>query len=156
MELTDKERRLALVHYRWENRTGTHGDHDGDCPNRDLACDFAREAEKALGETGLTNELLGRVGIPMREPAPKGLLDEAEPTRWKPTSEQRMRARLEQIRLEEQLRAVWSRFCENCREPLGGWEIWVNLSGYDEESRVEAFYCTRCIAVNGSRRRAQD
>ena len=67
MDLTAKERRLALalqrVYFRWQNRAGSYGDHAADCPNRDLARSFAREAEEALDETGLKNEYVGRVGL---------------------------------------------------------------------------------------------
>jgi hypothetical protein len=54
---------LQRVYLRWENRSATHGDHDGDCPNRDLAADFANEAKAALDNTGLRDTPVGRVGI---------------------------------------------------------------------------------------------
>jgi hypothetical protein len=75
-----------------------------------------------------------------------------EKKKWKPVSEQKMKARLEELQLEEQLEAAWSRFCENCWEPLDDREVWINVyGGHHDGDPIRTYYCPRCIPVDRSR-----
>jgi hypothetical protein len=67
---------------------------------------------------------------------------------------ERMRAKLEELRLGKQLDAAWNRFCENCRERLqDDREVWVNLQARheDDDDPIRTYYCSRCISIDKSR-----
>jgi hypothetical protein len=72
-----------------------------------------------------------------------------------PVLKARMKARVEELRFEEQLRARWDSFCENCREPLNGREAWIDISGRfeDDDDPAKTYYCPKCIVINSTRRR---
>jgi len=61
-------------------------------------------------------------------------------------------ARMEEIELEVQHRAKWNSYCENCREPLEGGEVWIKRSGGSTDDGPEqTYYCPECVLVNAAR-----
>lgn len=68
---------------------------------------------------------------------------------------QKMLAKLEALKLEEEHEAVWNSFCENCRDRLDGLEVWINLTSrdHDDDDPIKTYYCGKCVKIDSSRRR---
>ena len=83
----------------------------------------------------------------MTEPA------ETPEPHWRPVDPELMRQRLNEIRQEEEHRAIWDSFCENCRERLEANPVWVRELGHEPTGEIEkTFYCSRCVQIDASRR----
>lgn len=67
--------------------------------------------------------------------------------------ESKMKAKLEDLRLAEQHEAIWNSYCDNCREPLDGREVWIEVYARHEEDDdpTKTYYCAKCISVNHKR-----
>ena len=59
------------------------------------------------------------------------------------------------IRLEEEQRAVWDSFCENCREPLDKLEHWAHAiaAHEDDDDPRRTYYCAKCITIDAARKK---
>ena len=67
---------------------------------------------------------------------------------WKSLEEAGRSASMEEIELEAQHRAKWNSYCDSCREPLAGGEVWIRaIGGSVNGAPSETYYCPECVAV---------